>query len=527
MKTIGAFEQRIIEDEAAAAGTPAGVLMERAGRALAERIIALQAERGGPVSILCGAGNNGGDGYAAALCLHEKNAALQVFEAESAAEGCGTDAQAMRSACLELGIQPMLFRDYTPEPGIILDAVFGSGFRADRPVSEEFKQLVSKVLEARARKQAFVLSADVPSGVQADNGAVNAEAVIQADETLCFILPKTGAYSYPGRKFAGRVAVNDLGLSEEFIHEVWEKHFFSSPSVITENEVRAWRPARPIDGHKGSFGRLAVLAGSVGLAGAAVLSARAAEMGGVGYVDLLVSGQIYPAVLAAVPSVLSCPLPQAEFAKLSLWREKLRNCSAALVGPGLGKDLDPTLLWAAISEAPRLLLDADALNLLATSENLERGRAALLNRVNIGLEPAVLTPHPGEFGRLYPQYTQIVTQDRLASAEALAQMTGSVVVLKGAGTVTAFRLEDCPCELWINSSGNAGMAKAGSGDVLSGLLASFLAQGLPLHEAVLSAVYLHGLSADLRADKLTERALTPEDILAGLPAAFRQTGWDK
>lgn len=106
-------------------------------------------------------------------------------------------------------------------------------------------------------------------------------------------------------------------------------------------------------------------------------------------------------------------------------------------------------------------------------------------------------------------------------------MTGSVVVLKGAGTVTAFRLEDCPCELWINSSGNAGMAKAGSGDVLSGLLASFLAQGLPLREAVLSAVFLHGLSADLRADKLTERALTPEDILAGLPAAFRQTGWDK
>jgi len=526
MRTIGAIEQRFLEDEAAAEGIPTGVLMERAGRALVERILALQAERGGPVSILCGPGNNGGDGYAAARFLFGQVPELYVYEVKFSQGSRGADALANRAACLQLGIQLMESAEFSPTRGIILDAVYGSGFQAERNPHPDFVALCQSVEASRRQFGATVLSADIPSGVQADNGAVGT-AAIQADETLCFIMPKTGAYSYPGRKFAGRITVNDLGLSEEFINEVWEKHFFSTPSVITENEVRAWQPARAQDSHKGSFGRLAVLAGSVGLAGAAVLSARAAEMGGVGYVDLLVPQEIYPAVLSVVPSALSQPLPAEAAAKLSLWREKLQTCSAALVGPGLGKKLDLDLVLAGIAGAPRLVLDADALNLLAAPENLKHGRAALLERVNHGLEPAVLTPHPGEFSRLCPEYARTVAQDRLASADALARMTSSAVVLKGAGTVVAFPVQDCDCELWINSSGNAGMAKAGSGDVLSGLIASLLAQKLPLREAVLSAVFLHGLSADLRARDLTERALTPEDTLSGLPEAYRQTGWDR
>ncbi len=527
MRTIGAREQRIIEDEAAAVGTSASVLMERAGRALAERILRLLDERGGgPVSILCGPGNNGGDGYAAARVLFGNVPEIKIFEQAASPVGRGADAEANRAACLQLGMKLLGDAEFLPTAGIILDAVYGSGFRADRNPNPAFIALSQKVEVSRWQLGAHLLSADIPSGVQADNGAIGAGA-FQADETLCFILPKTGVYSYPGRLFAGRISVNDLGLSEDFINDVWEKHQFCTPSVITENEVRAWRPVRAQDSHKGSFGRLAVLAGSVGLAGAAVLCARAAEMGGVGYVDLLVPEEIYPAVLAAVPSALSQALPAGAEARLALWKGKLQSCSAALVGPGLGKHPDLEMVMAAIASAPRLVLDADALNLLAAPENLERGRAALLERVNHDLEPAVLTPHPGEFSRLCPEYAHMVARDRIASAGALALRTGGVVVLKGAGTVVAFPVEDCDCELWINSSGNAGMAKAGSGDVLSGLLASFLAQKLPLREAVLSAVYLHGLSADLRASELTERALTPEDTLAGLPAAFRQCGWDR
>ena len=527
MKTIGAKEQRLIEEEAASGGTSAGVLMERAGRALAERILGLQAERaGGPVSILCGPGNNGGDGFAAARCLHGKVPDLRIYEEQPSSGVWGADAQANRAACLALGLKPHGHADFLPTSGILLDAVYGSGFRAERSPRPEFITLSQKLAASRGQFGAYLLSADIPSGVQADNGAV-CEGAFQADETLCFILPKTGVYSYPGRAFSGQITVNDLGLGAEFIAQIWEKHGFRTPSVVTDSEVRAWRPIRAADSHKGSFGRLAILAGSVGLAGAVVLSTRAAEMGGVGYVDLLVPPEIYPAVLSAVPSALSQPIPAGKGAALALWREKLENCSAALVGPGLGKTADLALVLEAAARAPRLVLDADALNLLAAPANLERGREALRARRKRGMEPAVLTPHPGEFIRLCPEFARDVFRDRIASADALARLTGSVTVLKGAGTVIAFPGNAEAAEIWINSSGNAGMAKAGSGDVLSGLLASFLAQKLPLQSAVLSAVFLHGLSADLRALELSERALTPEDTLWGLPQAFLHSGWDK
>ena len=361
MRTIGANEQRVIEEEAALAGLTAGALMERAGRALAERILRLHAERGGPFSILCGPGNNGGDGYAAARFLYGQIPELYLYEDKSSPESRGDDAQANRNACLQHGIEPRALADFAPEPGTILDALYGSGFRADRSPHPDFITLSRRVEVSRQQYGAYLLSADIPSGVQADNGAVS-QGAFQADETLCFFLPKTGVYSYPGRKFAGQISVNDLGLSAEFITQVWEKHQFCSPSVLTASEVRAWRPARARDSHKGSYGRLAVLAGSVGLAGAAVLCGRAAEIGGVGYVDLLVPEEIYPAVLAALPSVLSQALPTDAEARLKLWREKSQICSAALVGPGLGKEFDLALLMDAIANAPRLVLDADALN---------------------------------------------------------------------------------------------------------------------------------------------------------------------
>jgi NAD(P)H-hydrate epimerase len=385
---------------------------------------------------------------------------------------------------------------------------------------------------------ALVLAVDLPSGVQADHGQV-APTVIQADETLSFLYIKTGLMSYPGRKAVGKVRMHDLNLPESFLDRVWQQKRLHTPSALTADELRAWRPQRPTDAHKGAFGRLAVLAGSPGLAGAAILSGRAAEMSGAGYVSLTVPTEIYTAVLEAAPSLLSAPLPEKPLgqgtiaaAQLDFWKQQLESCDAAMVGPGMGKstpsrpDLN-SLVLAAIAEAPRLVLDADGLNLLAEPDFLETGRAALRARTQSGLEPAILTPHPGEFRRLYPEMAATVEHDRIACAETLAALTASVVVLKGAGTVIAFPPEQGTQEVWINTSGNSGMAKAGSGDVLSGLLGSLLAQRLPLREAVCGAVYLHGLAADLQAELLTERALAPEDIISGLPDAFRQVGWDK
>jgi NAD(P)H-hydrate epimerase len=437
-----------------------------------------------------------------------------------------------------LGITPQPFSEFEPTDGLIIDAVYGSGFRADRPLSPEFERLARKVNQARMEHSALVLAVDLPSGVQADHGQV-APTVIQADETLSFLYIKTGLVSYPGHKAAGQVYVHDLDLPESFLEQVWQQQNLHTPSALTAEELRAWRPQRPMDAHKGTFGRLAILAGSPGLAGAAILSGRAAEISGAGYVSLTVPAEIYAAVLEAAPSLLSAPLPEEPLvqealakAQLSFWTQRLENCDAALVGPGMGKSTPKrpdllSLVMAAIAEAPRLVLDADALNLLTGPDALEAGRAALRTRTQSGLEPAILTPHPGEFRRLCPEMAAMVEQDRIACAEALAALTTSVVVLKGAGTVIAFPPKQDRHEVWINTSGNAGMAKAGSGDVLSGLLGSLLAQRLPLREAVCGAVCLHGLAADLQAKLLTERALTPEDIIMGLPGAFRQVGWDK
>jgi len=538
MRTIGANEQQILEKAAAEAGIPTLLLMESAAHAVAERALQLVAEHDlQRVMVLCGAGNNGGDGYATARMLLGRVQHLQVFEAEAAEDNQG-DAHLNRQICLNLGITPQPFSAFKPSDGLIIDAVYGSGFKADRPLSAEFESLARKVNQARMEQGALILAVDLPSGVQADHGQV-APTVIQADETLSFLYIKTGLVSYPGHKAAGKVHVHDLDLPESFLDRVWQQKRLHTPSALTAEELRAWRPQRPTDAHKGTFGRLAILAGSPGLAGAAILSGRAAEIAGAGYVSLTVPAEIYTAVLEAAPSLLSAPLPEKPLgqgtiaaAQLDFWKQRVESCDAALVGPGLGKstpsrpDLN-SLVLAAIAEAPRLVLDADGLNLLAEPDFLETGRAALRARTQSGLEPAILTPHPGEFRRLYPEMAATVERDRIACAETLAALTSSVVVLKGAGTVIAFPPEQGTQEVWINTSGNAGMAKAGSGDVLSGLLGSLLAQRLPLREAVCGAVYLHGLAADLQAELLTERALTPEDIISGLPDAFRQVGWDK
>ena len=538
MRTIGANEQQILEKATAEAGIPTLLLMESAAHAVAERALQLVAEHDlQQVMVLCGAGNNGGDGFAAARMLLGRAPDLQIFEAEAAEDNQG-DAHLNRQICLNLGITPQPFSAFEPSDGLIIDAIYGSGFKADRTLSAEFESLARKVNQARMEQGALVLAVDLPSGVQADHGQV-APTVIQADETLSFLYIKTGLVSYPGRKAAGKVRVHDLDLPESFLDQVWQQKGLHTPSALTAEELRAWRPQRPTDAHKGTFGRLAILAGSPGLAGAAILSGRAAEMSGAGYVSLTVPTEIYTAVLEAAPSLLSAPLPEKPLgqgtiaaAQLDFWKQQLESCDAAMVGPGMGKstpsrpDLN-SLVLAAIAEAPRLVLDADGLNLLAEPDFLEAGRAALRARTQSGLEPAILTPHPGEFRRLCPEMAAMVERDRIACAETLAALTASVVVLKGAGTVIAFPPEQGTQEVWINTSGNSGMAKAGSGDVLSGLLGSLLAQRLPLREAVCGAVYLHGFAADLQAELLTERALTPEDIISGLPDAFRQVGWDK
>ncbi len=532
MKTIGAVEQRIIEDAAARIGIPTLLLMEQAARAVADRALALlpylPCQR---VTILCGGGNNGGDGYAAARMLLDHVPELRLFEVEAIARNQG-DARLNREACLGLGLVPEPLDHFQPSGGVIVDALFGSGYKADRLPSAEFIDVVEKIAISRSEHAARVLAVDLPSGVESETGRVG-QAVVCADETLTFVLPKTGMYSYPGRKYCGTIRVCDLGVPPSLIEQVWETEGFRTPRVVDVQEVRGWKPAVQTDSHKGSFGRAALLAGSPGMAGAAILAGRAALKAGCGYVYITVPESIYPAVLEAAPSLLTTIVPDWGKSDLpeGFGQTFLEGKDAVLIGPGMGSEAQRSralqrLLNEVIGEAKRLVLDADALNLMAGADCLANYRERLQARTAAGLEPAILTPHPGEFARLCPEGADLVLQDRIRAARMLAELTGSVIVLKGAGTVVVFPDGGDPPETWINASGNVGMAKAGSGDVLSGLLAALLAQGLPLRQAVLAGVYLHGLAGDVMAQELTSRALTPEDTLAGLPAAYRQVGWE-
>lgn len=546
MRTLGKAEQRILDRLVSQdSGLPALLLMEGAARALAAYVTQVIKPAGGStIAVCCGRGNNGGDGYAAArLLLACGDYRIQVYETAEAAAAQG-DAAVNRQAWLQMGqiIQPL--EQFALPAGLVLDAVFGSGFSCDRQLDAPVAAWTEKVEAGRADGRYKVLAVDIPSGVEAGTGKADPHA-LHADVTLSFFYAKTGCYAYPGRSFAGLTVVSDLGLPRPYLDRLARQAGLLAPEVITREDLIPWAPARPAESHKGSFGKCLLWAGSPGLGGAAILALQAALHSGVGYTKVLLPASLYAAALTACPSALIQPVTELEqgtedpavlTAELN---EGLSWCDSCLAGPGLGLPADISarqFRWQAlarlIEKAPRLVLDADALNELAAQG--AAGRARLQTRFESGLAPAVLTPHPGEYQRLCPEGAELVKTDRLQAARLLSDLTDAVVVLKGAGTVVAFPSaanQRSSCQqlphnrLWINSSGNPAQAKAGSGDILAGLLAGLLAQPLPLGQAVLAAVFLHGSAADLAAGRQAGRSVLPGDTLDTLGLAFRNCTW--
>ncbi|NJP40868.1 NAD(P)H-hydrate dehydratase [Oscillospiraceae bacterium HV4-5-C5C] len=546
MRTLGKTEQRTLDRLVSQdSGLPALLLMEGAARAVAEYVTrVLKPASGSTIAVCCGRGNNGGDGYAAArLLLACGDYQLQVYETAAAAGNQG-DAAINRQAWLQMGrlIQPL--EQFKLQTGLVIDAVFGSGFTCDRPLDPVLAGWSQKLEAGRADGRYQVLAVDIPSGVEAGTGKADPHA-LHADVTLSFFYAKTGCYAYPGRDLAGLTVVSELGLPQSYLDRLARQAGLQAPEVITREDLVPWAPARPAESHKGSFGKCLLWAGSPGMGGAAVLALQAALRSGVGYTKALIPESLYAAALTACPSALIQPLSEQDGGavdpsalQVSL-KDGLSWCDSCLAGPGLGQPAEPDTRqarWEAMENltatAPRLVLDADALNMLAARGGA--GRELLQSRFRSGLAPAVLTPHPGEYQRLCPEGATLVRTDRLKAAKLLSDLTGAVVVLKGAGTIVAFPQAsgrrqtepDLPANrLWINSSGNPAQAKAGSGDILAGLLAGLLAQPLPLWQAVLAAVFLHGSAADLAAGRQAGRAVLPGDTLDTLGLAFRSCKW--
>lgn len=473
------LDRRAIEDH----GIPGYTLMQRAAAA------AWNAARDrwpllASVAVLAGTGNNGGDGYEIACLARAAGCAVRLCEVgDQPRRG---DAATARAAWLEQGTAERfagIDGDFF-QAGLIVDAVFGTGL--SRPPQGEALAAITAINGARGGGAA-VLAVDLPSGLQSDTGAAPGAAV-RADLTVSFIGRKLGLYTGQGPALCGRVVFDALGVPEAVYQGLPPRAALLDPA-----ELRRWLPRRPRTAHKGDHGHVLVVGGDAGTIGAVLMAARAALRAGAGLVSVATRGAHAALLTAAQPEIMSRGVESAAELQTLIGR-----ADVVAIGPGLGQGDWGRMAWAeACASGKPLLADADALNLLA-HEPRRSGHW-------------VLTPHPGEAGRLLGVGTAEVQADRPAAALALCQRYGGIAVLKGAGTlVQGEGLALCPY-------GNPGMGVGGMGDALSGIVAAFIGQGLDLESAARAGVLAHALAGD-RAAADGERGLTPSDLIGELRA---------
>jgi ADP-dependent NAD(P)H-hydrate dehydratase / NAD(P)H-hydrate epimerase len=497
-------------------GVPSLLLMENAGRGAAdcvERVFG--AARGRRVVLVCGKGSNGGDGFVVARHLARRGAAVEVWLCAAAGEVRGdaaTNLAVLRRAGLPVtevtgsagsaGIDALgrALRD----ADLVVDALLGTGVTG--PASGLLTEAIRAVNEAGRP----VCALDLPSGLSADGGGLLGPTV-RADLTVTFGLPKRGLYLGDGAACAGRIEVADLGVPPAWLGEGF------TVGLLEADDLRGAVPARPLEAHKGRYGHLLLVAGSVGKTGAAVLACRGALRVGTGLVTCAVPVSQQPVVAAQVAEAMTEPLPETAaqtLAAKALDRliELAARTDAVAVGPGVG--LEPET-QAAVRDLIRgadraMVVDADALTALVGHLDLVREAPA----------PRLLTPHPGEAARLLGTSVAEVQGDRLGSARRLAEAAGALVALKGARTIVT-----APGgEATLNPTGNPGMATGGTGDVLTGVAGGLAAQGLAPLVALRTAVYVHGLAGDVAAASRGMAGLLAGDLADALPAALRELG---
>jgi NAD(P)H-hydrate epimerase len=487
-----------------ALGVPGELLMELAGAAVAAEAAALRAP-GAAVWLVCGAGNNGGDGLVAARHLHLRGVPVHVLAtADPAAWRGETAANARRLAALGLEVRR---GPPAPAPGAVLvDAVFGTGLA--RAVEGEAAAAI-RALRA-ARPACRVLSVDLPSGLDADTGQPLGEAVA-ADVTVTLGLPKLGLALEPGRSLAGRVVVARIGIADE------APGLRPAAALWTRAAAARRLPARPRDGHKGRFGHVLVVAGSEGKTGAAALAALGAARSGAGLVTIACPASLNGALEATVREVMTAPVPEAAGACFGRSSEKaVLELAAArdviALGPGVGRGEETRRFVRDVAReaAKPLVLDADGLVAFEGVLGELRARRA----------PSVLTPHPGEAALLLGSTAAEVNRDRPAAARRLAAESGALVVLKGAATVVA----GPDGALAVNPTGGPALASGGTGDVLTGVVAGLLAQGVAARDAAVLGAWLHGAAADRLAALRGEAGLLASEVAYALPDALRALG---
>lgn len=509
MKIVSAQQMGEIDRRCAEIGLSTEVLMENAGLAVArEAGDFLGGASGRSILILAGPGNNGGDGLVAARRLSDWGAKVKVYlyRRKKERDGKIESLQSRDIPCIELTSESAEKLDQAlSSADMVIDALFGTGRL--RPLREDIKAVLERVkLAKEARPGLAILALDLPSGLDADSGEVD-PACLAADITITLGHPKLGLFLFPGAGKVGKLRIGDIGIPPELSEHV-------QTQLLTVEETRALLPPRPPQANKGKFGRILVVGGSINYIGAAYLACEGAMRVGAGLVTLAIPRSLQPILASKLTEPTYLPLPEAEPGILhpeaaEILKERLQDFSILLLGCGLGQTSGARTVVESFLPPPiPALIDADGLNLLSRIPGWEK---------RLG-EKMVLTPHPGEMSRLTKLATAEIQKDRLNSALNSAAKWGIVVTLKGAHTVVA-----APSgKVRFSPFANAGLASAGTGDVLSGVISGLMAQGLPTFEAASCGVYLHGLTGEMVREELGDAGMVASDLLPKLPLAIKK-----
>ncbi len=506
---MGIADRTAIEDR----GIPGMRLMEAAAAGVVREILRIR-NRGDRVTVVVGPGNNGGDGLAVARMLYVRGIGVQVLSAVDLTRMSGDAGEMVR----RLSAHPVLVHRVIDDSGkldaalvqrvlgeshVVVDALLGTG------LSGSLRQPYDQLIAYMNRAPGSVVSVDVPSGSDADTGA-GLPVSVMADVTVTFGAPKPGILLEPGNLAAGRVVSVDIGIPKEVLREAWSVGA-SRLTLTHESQVRAYLPKRSAVGHKGTFGHLLILGGSPGMTGAPAMTAEASLRMGAGTVTCAVAETLQDIMAQKLTEAMTVALPTIEGrfsvdAARDLVADLVDGFDGLAIGPGLGRGYDARELVVQLLEvlgersSVPIVLDADAINALAPDPGLIR---------TFGLEGnIVLTPHPGELARLVDEPLSAITADRAGWARRAAALTGGVVLLKGAPAVVA----SPGGTVAVNSTGNVGLATGGSGDVLTGIVATLLTEGTPPWRAAVTACYIHGRAADVGVESIHPRSLLPRDV---------------
>jgi NAD(P)H-hydrate epimerase len=514
VKILTADQMRQVEQVCAKIGVPTDVLMENAGRAVAgavKKILGDIARQN--ILVLVGPGNNGGDGLVAGRYLHDWGARvnLYLFGQRPAEDRNFALVQERGIPWLDVNKDGNLSQldDWLSSATAVLDAIFGTG--KSRPLGGLFASVLNKVNEVKAKRPELrIIALDLPSGLDADSGAVD-PVCLYADNTITLGFPKPGLFNFSGVERAGQITVVDIGIPPHLVQPAVSE-------LITDDWAKRVLPKRPLAANKGTFGKVLVVAGSINYIGAAYLACNGAIRVGAGLVTLATATSLQPILASKLTEVTYLPLPESSPGIIS--PEAARRVKRAfgeynvlLVGCGLGQSrATARFIRSTLSRIktglPSLVVDADGLNTLAKVRHWWHRLTG----------DAILTPHPGEMARLTGISIDEVQSDRLGTAKKAAQEWHKTIVLKGAYTVIAAS----DGRSMVSPFVNPGLASAGTGDVLAGVIAGLAAQGVPLFEAAACGVYLHAKAAEMVKDKLGDAGMVASDLVPALPLVIKQ-----